>query len=130
MYNVRSLPWLLAQKEYRAGKASAAGYTQLHCALFTEGATRIQEFYAKHTNTGFIPRAVLLGLVMNKCDRGLWAFCQSMILPGPPCTFIYHKTDRNCPVGAAVPTEEPLPRRNARMTKNAEQIHSTTFPGS
>jgi len=66
MYNVRALPWLLAQKEYRAGKAGAVGYAQLHCALFMEGVTRIQEFYAKHTKTGFIPRAVHLGLVMNK----------------------------------------------------------------
>jgi hypothetical protein len=66
MYNVRALPWLLAQKQYRAGNAGAAGYTQLHCALFMESVTRIQEFYAKRTKTRFIPRAVHLGIVMNK----------------------------------------------------------------
>jgi hypothetical protein len=70
MYNVRALPWLLAQKEYCAGKAGAAGYTQLHCALFMEGVTRIQEFYSKHTRTGFIPTADRVGLVMNKLALG------------------------------------------------------------
>ena len=70
MYNVRALPWLLAQKQNRAGKAGAAGYTQLHCALFMEGVTRIQEFYAKHTRTGFIPRAVRVGHMMNKLALG------------------------------------------------------------
>jgi len=70
MYNVRALPWLLAQREYRAAKTGTAGYTHLHCALFMEGVTRTQEFYAKHAKTGFIPRAFRVGLVMNKLALG------------------------------------------------------------
>jgi hypothetical protein len=99
MYNVRALPWLLVQKQYLAGKAGAAWYTQLHFALFMVGVRRIQEFYAKHTRTGFIPRAARVGIVMNLLALGPRTFCQSMIPPGPPCTFIYHKRDRNCPIG-------------------------------
>jgi len=116
----------MAQKQYRAGKAGAAGYTQLHCALFMEGVTRIQEFYAQPTKTGFIPRAVRVGLVMNKLALGprtldFLSVDDSTRLP----MYVHSSIIRGIETArldAAFPTEEPLLRRNARITKSAEQM--------
>lgn len=124
MYNVGALPWLLAQKQNRAGKAGAAGYTQLHCALFMEGVTRIQEFYAKRTRAGFIPRAVRVGHGMNKLalgprTSGFLSVDDSTRAP------IHSSIIRRIEIAlldAALPTEEPLLRRDARMTRSVEQI--------
>jgi hypothetical protein len=131
MCNVRALPWLLSQKQNSAGKAGAAGYTQLHCALFMEGVTRIQEFYAEYTRTGFIPRAVRVGLVMNKLalrPRTL-NFPSVEIPPGPPCTFIYHKTDRNGSIGRRCSHRGAVASSQRKNDKKC-RANSAPFPAS